>query len=46
MAGFLIGLIIGIAGTLAFVIYNEGEYFLKLHVGVKRAMERYKQHAS
>jgi hypothetical protein len=43
MGGFLFGLIIGIAVTLAFVIYNEGEYFLKLHGGIKRAMDRYKQ---
>lgn len=46
MGGFLFGLIIGIAVTLAFVIYNEGELFLKLHAGVKRAMERYKGHAT
>jgi len=43
MGGFLFGLIVGIAGTLAFVIYNEGEYFLKIHDGIKRAMDRYKQ---
>jgi hypothetical protein len=43
MGGFLFGVIIGIAVTLAFVIYNEGEYFLKLHGGIKRAMDRYKQ---
>lgn len=43
MGGFLLGLIIGIAGTLAFVIYDEGEMFLKLHLQLKRAMARYKQ---
>jgi hypothetical protein len=43
MGGFLLGFILGIAGALAFVIYNEGEYFLKLHGGIKRAMDRYKQ---
>jgi len=46
MGGFLFGIIIGIAITLAFVIYNEGDYFLKLHLAIKRAMERYKQQAS
>jgi hypothetical protein len=44
MGGFLFGLIVGIAITLALVIYNEGEMFLKLHAGIKRTMERYKQH--
>lgn len=43
MGGFLLGFIVGIAVTLAFVIYNEGELFLKLHSGIRRAMERYKQ---
>ncbi len=43
MGGFLLGLIVGIIITLAFVIYDEGEYFLRLHKGIKRAMERYKQ---
>ncbi len=46
MGGFLLGLIVGIGVTLAFVIYNEGEYFLRLHKSVKRTMERYKQQAS
>ncbi|HKV55792.1 MAG TPA: hypothetical protein VJN94_14250 [Candidatus Binataceae bacterium] len=45
MGAFLLGLIVGIAITLAFVIYDEGEYFLRLHDGVKRTMERYKQQA-
>jgi hypothetical protein len=45
MGGFLFGLIVGIVGTLAFVIYDEGEYFLRLHAGVKRTMQRYKQQA-
>jgi hypothetical protein len=43
MGGFILGLIIGIAGTVALVIYDEGELFLKLHQQIKRAMERYKQ---
>jgi hypothetical protein len=43
MGGFILGIIVGIAGTLAFVIYDEGELFLKLHQQVKRTMERYKQ---
>jgi hypothetical protein len=43
MGGFILGLIVGIAGTIAFVIYDEGELFLKLHQQVKRTMERYKQ---
>ena len=46
MGGFLIGFIVGVAVTLAFVIYNEGELFLKLHAGVKRTIERYKQQGS
>lgn len=46
MGGFLFGFIVGIIATLAFVIYNEGELFLKLHSGVKRAIERYKQQPS
>ncbi|MGH7932026.1 MAG: hypothetical protein ACREQN_02545 [Candidatus Binataceae bacterium] len=43
MGAFLLGLIIGIGGTLAFVIHDEGEAFLKLHLQVKRAMTRFKQ---
>jgi hypothetical protein len=43
MGGFLLGILVGIGITLAFVIYDEGEYFLRLHRGVKRTMERYKQ---
>jgi hypothetical protein len=43
MGGFLFGVILGIAGTLALVIYNEGELLLKLHARIKRTMERYKQ---
>ena len=43
MAAFIIGILVGIAGTLAFVIYDEGEYFLRLHRGVRRTMERYRQ---
>jgi hypothetical protein len=46
MGGFLFGVLVGIAITLTFVIYDEGEYFLKLHQGVKRTMERYKHQAS
>jgi hypothetical protein len=46
MGGFLLGILVGVGITLAFVIYNEGEYFLRLHQGVKRTMERYKQQAS
>jgi hypothetical protein len=46
MGAFLFGIIIGIAGTLAFVIYDEGEYFLRLHHGVRRTMERYRQHTN
>lgn len=46
MGGFLFGVIIGVAATLALVIYNEGELFLKLHAGVKRTIERYKQQGS
>jgi hypothetical protein len=43
MGEFLLGIIVGIGITLTFVIYDEGEYFLRLHQGVKRTMERYKQ---
>jgi hypothetical protein len=43
MGAFIFGVIVGIVITLAFVIYDEGEYFLKLHQGVKRTMTRYKQ---
>ncbi len=43
MGAFILGILVGIVATLAFVIYNEGEYFLKLHQGVKRTMARYKQ---
>jgi hypothetical protein len=46
MGGFLLGILVGIGITLAFVIYDEGEYFLRLHKGVKRTMERYRQQAS
>jgi hypothetical protein len=46
MAGFLLGILVGIGLTLTFVIYDEGEYFLRLHRGVKRTMERYKQQVS
>jgi hypothetical protein len=46
MGGFLLGLIVGIGITLAFVIYDEGEYFLRLHKSIKRTMERYKQQAN
>jgi hypothetical protein len=42
MGAFLFGLIVGIAITLAIVVYDEGEFFLKLHHGIKRSMERYK----
>jgi len=43
MGAFILGIIVGIAATLALVIYNEGDLFLKLHAGIKRTMERYKQ---
>jgi hypothetical protein len=46
MGAFLFGLLVGIGLTLAFVIYDEGEYFLKLHKGVRRTMERYRQQVS
>ncbi|MBV8450657.1 MAG: hypothetical protein JOZ29_00085 [Deltaproteobacteria bacterium] len=46
MGAFLLGILVGIGITLAFVIYDEGEYFLRLHKGVKRTMERYKQQTS
>ncbi len=46
MGSFLLGVLVGIGITLAFVIYDEGEYFLRLHKGVKRTMERYKQQAN
>ena len=42
MDGFVLGMIVGIGITLAFVIYDEGEYFLRLHQGIKRTMQRYK----
>jgi hypothetical protein len=45
MGEFLLGLIIGVAGTLAVVIYDEGEIFLKLHAAIKRTMDRYKHQA-
>ena len=43
MGGFLFGVLVGIGITLMVVIYDEGEYFLRLHKGVKRTMERYRQ---
>ena len=43
MGEFLFGLIVGIGVTLAFVICDEGEYFLRLHKGIKRTMDRYRQ---
>jgi hypothetical protein len=43
MGGFLLGILVGIAITLTLVIYDEGEYFLRLHKAVKRTMERYRQ---
>jgi hypothetical protein len=46
MGGFILGVLVGIGITLAFVIYDEGEYFLRLHQGIKRTMERYKQQAN
>jgi hypothetical protein len=46
MGAFLLGILVGVAITLTVVIYDEGEYFLRLHQGVKRTMERYKQQAS
>jgi hypothetical protein len=46
MGGFLLGVLVGIGITLSFVIYDEGEYFLRLHKGVKRTMERYRQQTS
>jgi len=46
MGGFLLGVLVGIGITLAFVIYDEGEYFLRLHKGVKRTIARYKQPTS
>lgn len=46
MGGFLLGILVGIGITLVLVIYDEGEYFLQLHKGVKRTMERYKQQTS
>jgi len=46
MGGFLLGLIVGIGVTLALVIYDEGELFLKLHAAIKRTMDRYKQQPS
>jgi hypothetical protein len=45
MGAFLLGLIIGIAGTLALVIYDEGELFLKLGRQIKQVVGRYKQQA-
>jgi hypothetical protein len=46
MGAFLLGLIVGVGLTLAFVIYDEGEYFLRLHKGVRRTIDRYKQQVS
>jgi hypothetical protein len=46
MGEFLLGVLVGVAITLVFVIYDEGEYFLRLHQGIKRTMERYKQQTS
>ncbi len=45
MGAFILGLIIGIAGTLALVLYDEGEVFLKLSRQIKHVTDRYKQHA-
>jgi hypothetical protein len=43
VGGFILGVLVGIGLTLTLVIYDEGEYFLRLHQGIKRTMERYKQ---
>ncbi len=45
MGAFLLGLIIGVAGSLALFIYDEGEVFLKLSQQIKRTAEKYKQQA-
>jgi hypothetical protein len=45
MGAFLLGLIIGAAGTLSLVVYNEGELFLKLSNRVRTVSARYKQQA-
>jgi hypothetical protein len=46
MGAFILGLIIGVAGTLALVLYDEGEVFLKLSRQIKTVAERYKQQQS
>lgn len=43
MGEFILGLIIGVAGTLALVLYDEGEVFLRLSRQIKVVVERYKQ---
>jgi hypothetical protein len=43
MGPFLLGLLIGVAGTIFIFIYDEGEIFLKLSRQIKAVTERYKQ---
>ena len=43
MGAFILGLIIGAAGALALLIYDEGEVFLKLSQRIKASVERYRQ---
>jgi len=43
MGAFILGLIIGVAGSLMLFIYDEGELFLKLSRQIKTTAEKYKQ---
>jgi hypothetical protein len=43
MGAFILGVIVGPVGALAFFIYDEGELFLKLARQIKQTAERYKQ---
>ncbi|MGH7906612.1 MAG: hypothetical protein ACREP6_08290 [Candidatus Binataceae bacterium] len=43
MGAFLLGIIIGIAITIALFMYDEGEIFLKLSRQIKLVMARYKE---
>ena len=43
MGAFILGVIVGAIGALAFFIYDEGGLFLKLARQIKHTAERYKQ---
>jgi hypothetical protein len=43
MGAFILGLIVGAGGTLALLIYDEGEIFLRISRQIKQTAERYRQ---